>query len=165
MTRTTTTTKDRIYKHYSKILGLTQKWKQENKSIVFTNGCFDLLHVGHLDYLEKASKKGDKLIIGLNSDDSVRRLKGESRPLNSSEHRAYMLVSLIYVDAVVVFEEDTPLEIIKNIAPDVLIKGGDYEIEKIVGYQEVIQNGGKVETIDFVHDISSTKLWNKIKTL
>lgn len=140
-----------------------EKWKQGGEKIVFTNGCFDLLHVGHLSYMLKASSLGTKLVIGLNSDTSVKRLKGEGRPVNTELSRSLMLASLFFVDAVAVFSEDTPLELIKEILPDVLVKGGDYEIKNIVGASEVFANGGTVQTIDFVNGYSSTNLINKIK--
>jgi len=137
-------------------------WKSQDLKVVFTNGCFDLLHIGHLSYLLKAASFGDKLIIGLNSDNSVKRLKGESRPINNEESRAFMLAALFFVDAVVVFEEDTPLNIINTIMPDILVKGGDYQIENIVGAKEVIERGGQVNVVDFVNGYSSTALIQKI---
>lgn len=140
-----------------------KKWKQDGEKIVFTNGCFDLLHIGHLSYMLKAASLGTKLVIGLNSDASVKRLKGEGRPINAELSRSLMLASLFFVDAVAVFSEDTPLELIKEILPDVLVKGGDYEIKNIVGASEVFANGGTVQTIDFVNGYSSTNLINKIK--
>jgi len=140
-----------------------KKWKAQNLKVVFTNGCFDLLHIGHLSYLMKAASFGDKLIIGLNSDDSVKRLKGESRPINAEESRALMLASLFFVDAVTVFEEDTPLNLIKTVMPDVLVKGGDYKMENIVGAQEVVENGGVVNVVDFVNGYSSSAIIEKIE--
>jgi rfaE bifunctional protein nucleotidyltransferase chain/domain len=140
-----------------------KKWKQDGEKIVFTNGCFDLLHIGHLSYMLKAASLGTKLVIGLNSDASVKRLKGEGRPINVELSRSLMLASLFFVDAVAIFSEDTPLELIKEILPDVLVKGGDYEIKNIVGAPEVFANGGAVQTIDFVDGYSSTNLINKIK--
>lgn len=139
------------------------KWKQGGEKIVFTNGCFDLLHIGHLSYMLKAASLGTKLVIGLNSDASVKRLKGDSRPINKELSRALMLASLFFIDAVAVFEDDTPLELIQVIKPDVLVKGGDYKIEDIVGAKEVLEAGGSVQTIDFVNGYSSTNLINKIK--
>ena len=123
--------------------------KAERKKIVFTNGCFDLLHVGHIRYLAQAKKLGDFLIIGLNSDSSVKELKGENRPINSFEDRATLLSAIESVDLVVMFEEQTPKNLIKDIVPDILVKGGDYNIEDIVGYQTVMQNGGQVKTLSF----------------
>lgn len=137
--------------------------KSEKKKIVFTNGCFDLLHVGHIRYLAQAKKLGDFLIIGVNSDTSVKKLKGENRPINLFEDRAALLSALNSVDLVIIFEEQTPENLIKDIVPDVLVKGGDYNIEDIVGYQTIIQNGGQVKTLSFYDGYSSTNYINKIK--
>ena len=137
--------------------------KADRKKIVFTNGCFDLLHVGHIRYLAQAKKLGDFLIIGLNSDSSVKELKGEDRPINSFEDRATLLSAIESVDSVIMFEEQTPENLIKDIVPDILVKGGDYNIEDIVGYQTVIQNGGQVKTLSFYDGYSSTNYINKIK--
>ena len=137
--------------------------KAERKKIVFTNGCFDLLHVGHIRYLAQAKKLGDFLIIGLNSDSSVKELKGENRPINSFEDRATLLSAIESVDSVIMFEEQTPENLIKDIVPDILVKGGDYNIEDIVGYQTVMQNGGQVKTLSFYDGYSSTNYINKIK--
>ncbi len=131
--------------------------------MVFTNGCFDILHLGHIDYLEKARFLGDKLVVGLNDDDSVRRLKGESRPINNLKARSSMLAALEFVDAVVPFEEDTPLSLISSLLPDVLVKGNDYTIDNIVGADVVIENGGRVETIELVKGYSTTTIINKLK--
>ena len=136
----------------------TFRWKFFGKRIVFTNGCFDLLHAGHIESLSQAAGFGDILIVGLNSDSSVKRLKGENRPIQSEQNRATLLASLYMVDAVVIFDEDTPLEIIKSIMPDVLVKGGDYTPETIVGAKEVMANGGKVEIIPLVPGLSTTNL-------
>ena len=137
--------------------------KAERKKIVFTNGCFDLLHVGHVRYLAQAKKLGDFLIIGLNSDNSVKELKGEDRPMNSFEDRATLLSAIESVDSVIMFEEQTPENLIKDIVPDILVKGGDYNIEDIVGYKTVMQNGGQVKTLSFYDGYSSTNYINKIK--
>ena len=137
--------------------------KAERKKIVFTNGCFDLLHVGHVRYLAQAKKLGDFLIIGLNSDSSVKELKGEDRPINSFEDRATLLSAIESVDLVIMFEEQTPENLIKDIVPDILVKGGDYNIEDIVGYKTVMQNGGQVKTLSFYDGYSSTNYINKIK--
>jgi len=134
------------------------------KSIVFTNGVFDILHAGHIFSLSQAAKEADFLIIGVNSDDSVKRLKGEQRPLNNQDSRALLLASLLMVDAVVIFEEDTPLELINSIKPDVLVKGGDYTIEQIVGAKEVISNGGRVVINPVIEGYSTTTLIDKLKT-
>jgi len=138
------------------------KIKSEEKKIVFTNGCFDLLHVGHIRYLSQAKDLGDILIIGLNSDKSVKKLKGNNRPINSFEDRAKLLAALKSVDLVIMFEEQTPENLIKEIIPDVLVKGGDYNIEDIVGYQTVIDNGGQVKTLSFYEGYSSTNYIDKI---
>ena len=142
---------------------IIKKIKDEKKKIVFTNGCFDLLHVGHIRYLAQAKKLGDFLIIGLNSDSSVKELKGEDRPINSFEDRATLLSAIESVDLVIMFEEQTPENLIKDIVPDILVKGGDYNIEDIVGYQTVMQNGGQVKTLSFYDGYSSTNYINKIK--
>lgn len=131
-------------------------WRDQGLRIVFTNGCFDLLHRGHVEYLSKASDKGDVLVVGLNTDASVRRLKGESRPVNDEDARAIVLASLACVDAVVLFAEDTPYELIKVVRPDVLVKGADYKPEEIVGYDIVTSYGGRVETVDLVEGYSTT---------
>lgn len=128
------------------------------QKIVFTNGCFDVLHFGHVYYLQRAKELGDLLVVGLNSDASVRRLKGESRPVNGEKERAYVLAALSFVDYVVVFEEDTPENLIKIVKPNVLVKGGDYQLSNIVGADFVQQNGGTVTTIPFVEGYSSTRI-------
>tara|TARA_B100001540_G_C15774949_1_gene628216 strand:- start:697 stop:1161 length:465 start_codon:yes stop_codon:yes gene_type:complete len=143
-------------------INIIKKIKVERKKIVFTNGCFDLLHVGHIRYLSQAKKLGDFLIIGLNSDRSVKKLKGKDRPINSFEDRATLLSALNSVDLVIKFEEQTPENLIKDIVPDVLVKGGDYNIEDIVGYQIVIKNGGQVKTLSFYDGYSSTNYIDKI---
>ena len=143
-------------------INFIKKIKAERKKIVFTNGCFDLLHVGHIRYLSQAKKLGDFLIIGLNSDRSVKKLKGKDRPIHSFEDRATLLSALNSVDLVIKFEEQTPENLIKDIVPDVLVKGGDYNIEDIVGYQIVIQNGGQVKTLSFYDGYSSTNYIDKI---
>ena len=141
---------------------IINKIKAERKKIVFTNGCFDLLHVGHIRYLAQAKRLGDFLIIGLNSDSSVKELKGENRPINSFEDRATLLSAIESVDLVIMFEEQTPENLIKDIVPDILVKGGDYNIEDIVGYQIVIQNGGQVKTLSFYDGYSTTNYIKKI---
>jgi len=138
-------------------------WRVRSEKIVFTNGCFDLLHLGHISYLSETKALGDKLIIGLNSDASVQRLKGESRPINSIQSRAMMLASFSFVDAVVVFEEDTPLNLITALSPDILVKGGDYKLNQIVGHDVVIKQGGEVTTIPFLDGYSSSKKVARIK--
>ncbi|MCK5823077.1 MAG: D-glycero-beta-D-manno-heptose 1-phosphate adenylyltransferase [Bacteroidales bacterium] len=137
-------------------------WKFKDKKIVFTNGCFDIIHRGHIEYLAKAASCGDILIIGLNTDESVKRLKGETRPLQDEFSRAMVLASLSFVDNVILFNEDTPYELIKIIQPDILIKGSDYKPEDIVGYEVVKDKGGAVITIDFVDGYSTTNIIDKI---
>lgn len=132
-------------------------------SLVFTNGCFDILHIGHIDYLRKASQLGSKLMVGINSDASVKRLKGASRPINNERQRSEVIAALEFVDYVVIFEEDTPYRLIKAVIPDILVKGGDYMIEDIVGRDIVVQNGGKVVTIPLVEGISTTGMIKKIE--
>jgi rfaE bifunctional protein nucleotidyltransferase chain/domain len=144
-------------------LDIIQKEREKGKKIVFTNGCFDIIHAGHVDYLEKAKSLGDFLVVGLNSDESVKRLKGPTRPINPVEQRKKVLQALKPVDLVIVFEEDTPERLIKEIKPDVLVKGGDWKIENIVGADFVMSYGGKVYTIDFVYDTSTTKIIEKVK--
>lgn len=134
-----------------------------NRKVVFTNGCFDILHIGHIRYLQKAAKLGDILVIGLNSDASVKRLKGSERPVNNEKDRAEILCALSFVDYVVIFEEDTPLELIKKIKPDVLVKGGDYSKEDIVGVNEVEAGGGRLVLVPFVEGKSTTNIIKKVK--
>lgn len=137
-------------------------WREQNQKIVFTNGCFDLLHLGHVDYLAKAKDLGDRLIIGVNTDASIRRLKGEFRPLQDENSRLHLLAALEVVDAVVLFDEDTPYELIKQVQPDVLVKGADYKPESIVGYDIVTSRGGKVETIEYLEGYSTTSIEQRI---
>lgn len=137
-------------------------WKREGK-IVFTNGCFDILHLGHLDYLDKASEMGHKLIVGLNTDASVKRLKGASRPVNNEQARAMVLANLAIVDAVVLFKEDTPYKLIQRIVPNVLVKGSDYSVEEIVGHDIVLENGGSVIPIDLLEGYSTTSIIEKMQ--
>lgn len=139
------------------------QWQSKGKKVVFTNGVFDLLHIGHITYMAKAAELGDKLVIGLNSDSSVKRIKGEDRPVNDQNSRAALLAALFFVDGIVVFEEDTPIDIITTLMPDILVKGADYSIENIVGAKEVMANGGEVKTIDFVEGYSSTSIIKKIR--
>jgi rfaE bifunctional protein nucleotidyltransferase chain/domain len=134
------------------------KLKSEYKKVVFTNGCFDLIHAGHVDYLAKAKKFGDVLIVGLNTDDSVRRIKGEHRPILKQDERAFILSNLKPVDYVVFFSEDTPERLINDLIPDVLVKGADWAVDKIVGKNIVEKNGGEVRTIEFVSDQSTSKI-------
>lgn len=143
---------------------LLEDWKKHDFKIVFTNGCFDILHRGHVEYLCHARDLGDKLVLGLNTDASVKRLgKSPERPINSEDTRATILAALECVDAVILFDEDTPLELITFVQPDVLVKGNDYKAEDIVGYDVVVAKGGKVITIKLVDGFSTTKLIEKMK--
>lgn len=140
-------------------------WRFLSKKIVFTNGCFDILHLGHIDYLSKAAEFGNVLIVGLNSDDSVRTIKGINRPINNENSRAMILASLGFVSAVILFDEDTPYNLIKFVQPDVLIKGSDYKPEDIVGYDIVKAKGGEIKTIDFLPGYSTTSIIDKTKKI
>ncbi len=139
-------------------------WQSEKNRVVFTNGCFDILHLGHVDYLEKARNLGDKLVVGLNSDASISRIKGPSRPIVGELSRSRLLAALAFVDAVVFFDEDTPYELIKQLVPDFLVKGDDYLSENIVGADIVVSNGGEVKTIPLVDGFSTSQIIDKIKT-
>ena len=132
--------------------------KADNKKVVFTNGCFDLIHAGHIDYLNKAKALGDILIVGLNTDNSVKRIKGDKRPIINEDERAEIISNLKPVDYVIFFDEDTPSELINELVPDILIKGADWKIDEIVGGETVLANGGEVKTIKFVNDQSTSKI-------
>ncbi len=134
------------------------EWRLLNKTIAFTNGVFDILHKGHIYSLSAAANEADFLIVGLNDDASVKRLKGESRPVNNNDSRSLVLASLLMIDAVVLFEEDTPLELIKIIMPDVIVKGGDYTVDQIAGAKEVIANGGRVVINPILQGFSTTSI-------
>lgn len=161
---------DKLEKLKSKIFDRTDPalprlaaiWRFKGQKVVFTNGCFDLLHLGHIDYLAKASQLGDILVVGLNTDASVRRLKGENRPITDEISRAMILAGLSFVDLVVYFGEDTPLELIKTLQPDVLVKGSDYKPEDIVGYDVVTANNGEILTLDFLDGYSTSAIEEKI---
>lgn len=155
---------DRIFS-IREIVFQINRWRLLNKTISFTNGCFDILHPGHISSLSEAALEADYLIVGLNSDASARRLKGEGRPVMDEQSRALMLASLLVVDAVVIFEEDTPLDLIELIKPDVLVKGGDYTIDQIVGAREVIAAGGRVAINPLVAGFSTTGIISKIRSL
>ena len=150
-------------KTWEEISSSVEAWKQEGKKIVFTNGCFDLVHMGHIDYLSRAADLGDILIIGVNTDDSVSKLKGENRPLQDEMSRASLLSSFFFVDAAVLFAEDTPYELIKVVQPDLLVKGSDYNEDDIVGADIVKANGGRVETTDFLPGYSTSSIIDKAK--
>lgn len=140
------------------------QWKSQGDKVVFTNGCFDILHYGHLHYLSEAADLGQKLIIGLNSANSVCRLKGPNRPVNDELTRQHLLAALAFVDAVVVFEEDTPYELIKTIMPDILVKGGDWQPKDIVGSDLVLAKGGEVRSLPYVQGYSTTNIVEKIRS-
>jgi rfaE bifunctional protein nucleotidyltransferase chain/domain len=143
---------------------LLTQWRFKEQKVVFTNGCFDLLHTGHLELLIQAKALGHQLIVGINSDQSIGRLKGSNRPIKNEAARMFQMACLLMVDAVIVFDEDTPLELIKAIQPNVLVKGGDYNIDTIVGAKEVMANGGSVEIIKIVDGYSTTAIIEKSKT-
>ena len=141
----------------------SDKWKGKGKKIVFTNGCFDLVHRGHIEVLANTADLGEKLIIGLNSDSSIKDLKGENRPIMDEISRAILLASLQFVDAVVFFSEETPYKLIETLGPDVLAKGGDYKVTEIAGNEVVLENGGEVILVPFIDGFSSTNIVEKIK--
>ena len=147
---------------FSEIAVQVRKWRKAGRSLVFTNGCFDLLHAGHIRYLQTAAAFADIFILGLNSDSSVRKLKGLRRPIMSQGDRALLLSALEAIDCVVIFDEETPERLIETVLPDVLVKGGDYIAEDIVGYQTVTKNGGRVEVVSFVEGKSTTGIVNLI---
>lgn len=138
------------------------KWKNAGEKIVFTNGCFDIIHQGHIDYLSKARDLGTKLIIGVNTDRSVSAIKGAHRPIQDEYSRMTILAAMEFVDAVILFDEDTPITLITRVIPDILVKGSDYKAEEIVGYDVVVGNGGKVETLDFLEGFSTSAIERKI---
>jgi len=140
-------------------------WHFKDQTVVFTNGCFDLVHLGHIDYLVKAADLGNVLVVGLNSDASTRKLKGPSRPINHEHERAMMLAAFSFVSAVVLFDEDTPYNLIRKIQPVILVKGADYKPEDIVGYDIVSAKGGKIITLDYLQGYSTTALEQKIRGL
>ena len=155
------TSKDKIYTREN-LIKQAAAWKQQGQRLVFTNGCFDILHLGHVDYLEKARALGDKLVVGVNTDASVSRLKGPSRPLQDELSRARIMASLLFTNAIVLFDEETPYELIKSIMPDILVKGNDCTVENIVGHDIVLQNGGEVKTIALVKGYSTSNVVAKI---
>ncbi|MCK5776234.1 MAG: D-glycero-beta-D-manno-heptose 1-phosphate adenylyltransferase [Bacteroidales bacterium] len=155
--------KNKIIADKSSLKSTLEAWAKDKKRIVFTNGCFDILHRGHIDYLAKAADYGDVLVVGLNTDDSVSRLKGPHRPIQDEKGRADIMAALEFVDLVVYFNEDTPYDLIKTIQPDVLVKGADYKAEDIVGYDIVKAKGGKVETLEFLPGYSTSAVEAKIK--
>jgi len=145
-------------KTLDEIIVVRKQLQDQNKKVVFTNGCFDIIHAGHIDYLSKAKALGDVMIVGLNSDDSVQRIKGKKRPILKESERAFILTNIEYVDYVVIFDQDTPEQLIAKLIPDILVKGADWDIEDIVGKDIVLANGGEVKTITFVNEQSTTKI-------
>lgn len=158
-------TSDKIYASAQEGLPIVNTWKTAGEKVVFTNGCFDIVHLGHLDYLEKARQLGDRLVIGLNTDDSIKRLKGSTRPIIPQVARARLLAALEFVDAVILFSDDTPFELIKTLLPNMLTKGNDYTVDNIVGADVVLANGGSVETIELVEGYSTSSIIDKILTV
>lgn len=154
--------KDKIFSTNTALAKQVTSWQLHNEKVVFTNGCFDILHLGHIDYLTKAADLGDRLIIAVNTDASVSSLKGPSRPIIDEETRAMKLASLVFVDAVILFGEETPIQLITEVRPNILVKGGDYTIDTIVGASEVQDNGGEVVVIPFLEGHSTTSIVNKI---
>jgi rfaE bifunctional protein nucleotidyltransferase chain/domain len=155
--------KNRIVER-KQLKAIINRWRLKDENIVFTNGCFDILHQGHVDYLSKAADLGTRLVVGVNTDDSVKRLgKDANRPIQDEQSRAIIIAALRFVDLVVLFGEDTPLDLIGEIQPQVLVKGSDYKIEEIVGYESVIKSGGNVVAIDFLKGFSTTKIVEKAR--
>lgn len=152
----------KIYTRVDDLIRAITVWREKGDVIVFTNGCFDILHRGHVDYLAKAADQGNKLVIGVNTDASVRRLKGNHRPIQDEESRLQILASLACVNAVILFDEPTPYDLIQAVQPDVLIKGSDYKPEDIVGYEIVTARGGVVKTIDFIPGYSTSLIEKRI---
>lgn len=155
----------KIFPDFKSFENTLKTWRSSNETIVFTNGCFDIVHHGHVDSLIKSAEMGTKLIVGLNSDKSVEILKGRNRPILSTESRAIVLAAFCFVDAVIVFPEETPSDLIAEILPDILVKGNQYKIHEIAGADTVLAHGGKVETLELVPDISTSDIIDKIKTL
>lgn len=153
----------KIFENFQDLKPVLDQWKMDGQILVFTNGCFDLVHRGHIDSLVKAAGFGDRLIVGLNSDVSVRLLKGENRPLIDEQSRAVMLASLLMVDVVILFADETPYELIRSILPNVLVKGAEYRMEEIAGFDVVLASGGRVERIDLTEGFSTSEIIQKIK--
>jgi rfaE bifunctional protein nucleotidyltransferase chain/domain len=148
---------------YDQTMKLSEKWHKEGLRIAFTNGCFDIVHLGHIDYLEKARQLGDKLIVALNTDQSIHQLKGSQRPINNEYARARLIAALEFVDIVTLFDQLTPILLIQSIRPNILVKGGDYTIENIIGADFVIENGGDVQIIPIIKGYSTTTLIENIR--
>lgn len=140
---------------------IIKTWKKDNQKIVFTNGCFDILHLGHIKILSESKRLGDKLVVGLNTDESVKILKGKNRPVNNNYHRSMMLAALSFVDLIVFFEEETPYNLIKSVLPNIITKGGDYEEKDVVGRDLILSKGGQINIIPLLPNLSSSKLIRK----
>ena len=153
---------NKIVREKETLIHTLSQWRFKEEKIVFTKGCFDILHRGHIEYLAQAAGLGQKLVIGLNTDASVKRLKGDKRPVNNQEARALLLASLLFTDKIIFFDEDTPLELIRFIQPDILVKGSDYKPEEIVGYDIVKAKGGEIITIDLTPGFSTTSILQKL---
>lgn len=158
-------TNSKIFHNFKTFKPILKKWQENNETIVFTNGCFDIIHHGHVDSLEKSAALGTKLIVGLNADSSVTLIKGEKRPIFTEEARAIILAAFSFVDAVVIFKHETPTKLIGKILPDVLAKGEEYAIHEIAGHEIVLANGGKVKTLELVSEISTSDVISRIKAL
>jgi len=158
-------TKAKIFHDYNSFEPLLNNWRENKNTVVFTNGCFDIIHHGHVDSLQQSAELGTKLIVGLNADSSVQILKGENRPVFDVMARAIILAAFECVDAVIIFDEETPADLIAQIKPDVLVKGKEYRIHEIAGHDTVLKNGGKVITLDLVKGVSTSDLIDKIKKI
>ena len=156
---------EKIFYDFESFKPVLERWKSKGDTIVFTNGCFDIIHHGHVSSFSKASELGTRLIVGLNSDESVHALKGKGRPVLNVEARTTMLAALVFIDAVIVFNDDTPTRLIEQIIPDILAKGSEYKLHEIVGHEVVLEHGGRVERLDFVDGISTSELISRIKAL
>lgn len=152
----------KLFYHRDEISSLVKKWKLQQKRIIFTNGCFDIMHAGHIDYLSKAADLGDILVVGLNSDSSVQQLKGDNRPINNQNSRMRVLASLFFINAVVIFDEATPYKLIEAIKPNILVKGGDYTDKEVVGFDLVQASGGEIVILDLVPGYSTSLIEQKI---
>ena len=155
----------KIFNDFESFKPILKKWKADKETIVFTNGCFDIIHHGHVDSLLKSADFGTKLIVGMNSDESVTLLKGKGRPVLNAEARADLLAAFVFVDEVIVFPEETPARLIGQIIPDVLVKGKEYALHEIAGHDTVLKSGGKVERLDLVSGISTSEMIKRIKIL
>lgn len=155
--------RQKLFPDWQSLSDTVQRWKSQGMRIVFTNGCFDILHPGHIDYLSKAAGLGDKLIIGLNADVSVSRLKGKHRPIQDAAARATILSALEFIDAVTVFEQDNPAELISFLSPDILVKGADYTIDQIAGARSVMEKGGSVVLLPYLKGFSTSAIEKRIR--